>query len=141
LEAQKLGVDYHPSFDTSSFFSDLDVVILTVPLTALEDTVQSLPVHELKGKLIVEMGVLNQHPKQVLLQAYADYSDIDILAAHPMFRISRGSDDNDGSDSNSPFSATWDNRPVIYEKVRITNYARLESFLKIFDDARCRMVP
>lgn len=140
LEAQKLGVDYYPSFDTSSFFADLDVVILAVPLISLEETVQSIPVHELKGKLIVEMGVLNQHPKQVMLQAYAGYPDIDILAAHPMFRISRGSDNSDGSDSNSPFSATWDNRPVIYEKVRISNFERLQSFLKIFDDARCRMV-
>jgi arogenate dehydrogenase (NADP+), plant len=140
LEAQKLGVDYHPSFDTSSFFADLDVVILAVPLISLEDTIQSLPVHDLKGKLIVEMGVLNQHPKEIMLQAYGDYQDIDILAAHPMFRISRSSDDNDGSDTSSAFSATWDNRPVIYEKVRISNYARLESFLKIFDDARCRMV-
>jgi prephenate dehydratase/prephenate dehydrogenase len=140
LEAQKLGVEYHPTFDTSRFFADLDVIILAVPLISLEETIQSLPVHELKGKLIVEMGVLNQLPKQVMLQAFAEYPDIDILATHAMFRMSGVNDDNDGGDSNSQLSATWDNRPVIYEKVRISNYARLESFLKIFEDARCRMV-
>ena len=141
IEAQKLGVEYHPSFDTSRFFTDLDVVILAVPLISLEETINSLPIHELKGKLIVEMGVLNQHPKQLMLQAYGDYHDIDILTAHPMFRVGGMNDDSsDSSESSSPFAASWDNRPVIYDKVRISNFSRLDSFLKIFQDARCRLV-
>lgn len=137
-----MGVEYHPSFDTSRFFADLDVVILAVPLISLQETINSLPIHELKGKLIVEMGVLNQHPKELMLQAYGDYHDIDILTTHPMFRVG-GIDDDDNSDSSkmtSPFAASWDNRPVIYDKVRISNFGRLESFLKIFEDARCRLV-
>ena len=141
LEAQKLGVEYHASFDTSRFFSDLDVVILAVPLISLEETINSLPIHELKGKLVVEMGVLNQHPKQLMLQAYGDYTDIDLLTTHPMFRVGGIDDDNSGdSKATSQFAASWDNRPVIYDKVRISNFGRLESFLKIFEDARCRLV-
>jgi arogenate dehydrogenase (NADP+), plant len=136
-----MGIEYHPSFDTSRFFADLDVVILAVPLISLEETVNSLPVQALKGKLVVEMGVLNQHPKQLMIQAYGDHQDIDILTTHPMFRIGDMNDDNDGSvNSIIPFAASWDNRPVIYDKVRISNFGRLESFLKIFEDARCRLV-
>ena len=141
LEAQKLGVEYHPSFDTSRFFTDLDVVILAVPLISLQETIHSLPIHELKGKLIVEMGVLNQHPKQLMLQAYGDYHDIDLLTTHPMFRVGGLDDDNrDNGETSSPFAASWDNRPGIYAKVRISNLGRLESFLKIFEEARCRLV-
>jgi prephenate dehydrogenase len=133
-EAKKLGVEYYPSFDTSRFFADLDVVILAVPLIALEDTIQALPVNKLKGKLIVEMGVLNAHPKAVMLRAFEDIPDIDILASHPMFGTGGHTDDN-------PYtSSTWDGQPMIYEKVRVSNIPRCESFLKIFEDARCQMV-
>jgi prephenate dehydrogenase len=141
LEAQKLGVEFYPSFDTSRFFDDVDVIVLAVPLIALEDTIQSLPVHHLKGKLIVEMGVLNAHPKAVMLRAFGDLPDIDILAAHPMFGSCSGGGANTNMDDD-PYTAstTWDGRPLIYEKVRVSNAARCEGFLKIFEDARCRMI-
>jgi arogenate dehydrogenase (NADP+), plant len=147
VEAQKFGAEYYPSFETSRFLTHLDVVILAVPLISLEETIHSLPIHELKGKLIVEMGVLNEHPKQLLLEAYGDYHDIDIVTTHPMFRISSIDDDDDNNNHNHrndsidrQFTSSMDNRPVIYDKVRISNHVRFESFLKIFEDARCRLV-
>lgn len=118
----------------SRFFSDLDVVILATPLIALEDTIQSLPVSQLKGKLIVEMGVLNAHPKELMLRAFGDIPGIDIMAMHPMF----GSGGN--THDNLYTSSTWDGRPVIYEKIRVSNFFRCASFLKIFEDARCQLV-
>jgi prephenate dehydrogenase len=133
-DAQKLGVEYYPSFDTSGFFADLDVVIFAVPLIALEDTVSSLPVNKLKGKLLVEMGVLNAHPKAVMLRAFGDIPEIDILTSHPMFGSSITTEEN-------PYTlSSWDGRPMVYEKVRVSNVPRCESFLKIFEDSRCQMV-
>lgn len=128
-----MGVDYFPSYETSRFFSDLDVVIFCMPLISLEDTIQTLPINKLKGKLVVEMGVLNAYPKAVMLKAFGDYPDIDILTTHPMF----GADAIEGS----PYtSSSWDGRPMIYEKVRITDISRCEQFLRIFEEARCQMV-
>ena len=76
-----------------------------------------------------------------MLQAYGDYPDIDLLTTHPMFRVGGLDDDNrDNGETSSPFAASWDNRPGIYAKVRISNLGRLESFLKIFEEARCRLV-
>jgi len=128
-----LGVEYFPSYETSRFLSDLDVIIFAVPLTALEDTIQSLPVNKLKGKLVVEMGALNAHPKAVMLRAFGDTPDIDILASHPMLSAS-------GTEGNPYTDSSWDGRPMIYEKVRVADVPRCESFLRIFQDARCQMV-
>jgi hypothetical protein len=41
---------------------------------------------------------------------------------------------------DSPSPTAWDGRPMIYEKVRISNVPRCDRYLKIFEEARCRMV-
>jgi len=147
--AKKLGIEYFPSYETSKFLSDLDVVIVAVGLVDFEDVVQSLSVSSLKGKLIVEMCVLNTHPKSVMLRAFGNTPEIDIVSSHPMFgpvRFGSGRSDNgsdaDPSDEN-PYaveSASWDGRPFVYEKVRVSNLPRWEKFLKVFEEARCRLV-
>lgn len=119
----------------SKFLRDLDVVVLTVPLIHFEDVVNSLPAEGLKGKLIVEMNVLNSHPKSVLMRAFGNYPEIDILSSHAMF----GHNFNGQSD-NSFASTPWDGRPVVYEKVRVSDIPRCEQFLKIFEEARCQLV-
>lgn len=109
-------------------------MILAVPLVNLEDTIQSLPVNKLKGKLLVEMGVVNSHPKSVLLKLFGDCPEIDLLTSHPMFGFSGATDDD-------PYtSSAWDGRPIIYEKVRVSDIRRCDAFLKIFQDARCQVV-
>ena len=132
--AQKLGVDYFSNFEMGRFLSDLDVVVLAVPLVQFEDTVTSLPVADLKGKLVVETCVLNNHPKAVLLKHLGSYPEIDILSSHPMVSTSsRGTDD--------PYSgSSWDGRPMVYEKVRIADVSRCECFLQTFEEARCQLV-
>jgi len=82
-EAEKLGVDFH--YHAKEFFQkDLDVVVLSVPLIALEETVQSLPVEELSGKLVVDIGPLNDHPKSILFDAFANDPTIDVLITNPL---------------------------------------------------------
>jgi prephenate dehydrogenase len=103
-------------------------------LIVLDETISSVPVNYLKGKLVVEMGELNAYPKGLMLHAYGEIPEIDILTAHPMF----------GSVSvaeNNPYAASsWDGRPLIYEKIRVVNGPRCENFLKIFEEARCQMI-
>lgn len=82
----------------------------------------------------MEMGSLNAHPKAVMLRAFGDIPEIDILTSHPMFGMS-------GTSEQNPYAlSSWDGRPMVYEKVRVSNVPRCEAFLKIFEDARCQMV-
>ncbi|KAL7567777.1 hypothetical protein ACA910_000531 [Epithemia clementina (nom. ined.)] len=134
-DAEKMGIDYYSNFEMRRFLSDLDVVVIAVPLVQFEDAVSSLPVADLRGKLVVETGVLNSHPKAVLLKAFGNHPDIDIISSHPMVSASsRGTED--------PYSAasSWDGRPFVYEKVRIADVPRCERFLQIFEDARCQLI-
>ena len=59
------------------------MVVLTVPLVDLESTILSLPENQLHGKLIVEVGPLNAPPKAMLLNAFGNSPDIDLLTCHP----------------------------------------------------------
>jgi prephenate dehydratase/prephenate dehydrogenase len=132
--AKKLGVEYFSSFETSKFLSNVDVVVICVPLVDFEDTVAALPVTGLKGKLVVETCVLNSHPKSVLLRAFGKHADIDIISSHIMVGPHGGDETSIVADSS------WDGCPMVYEKVRIANFARCEKYLKIFEEARCQIV-
>jgi arogenate dehydrogenase (NADP+) len=135
-EAQKLGVEYYQGYETYKFLKDVDIVVLAVGLVDIEETVQSLPIEALRGKLVVEMCVLNTHPKNMMLRAWGDTADIDILSSHPMFGpVRTGSADNPYASSS-----TLDGRPMVYEKVRVSNVPRCDKFLKVFEQARCQMV-
>ena len=129
-EARKLGVEYYQSFDMAHFLEDLDVVVLSVPLVDFEDVVLSLPADRLRGKLVVEVCPLSAYPKSVLLKHLGP--EVDIVSSHPMFGSSAHDDPYSG--------ATWDGRPMVYEKVRISDIRRCEAFLNIFGEARCQMV-
>lgn len=129
-DAQKLGVDYFASFDMANFLKDKDVIVLAVPMMDFEDVVLSLPTDRLRGKLVVEVCPLSAHPKAVLLKNLGP--EIDILSSHPMLGASA---------QDELYSApTWENRPMVYEKVRVSDIRRCESFLNIFSEARCEMV-
>jgi prephenate dehydrogenase len=162
VEARNLGVDFYPSFEMSNFLRDLDVVILSVPMIDLEETIESLPADKLAGKLVVDVSPLNHHPKTVLLQAFGNNPDIDILVTNPMFGptarglqasaiISSGMNGSSGgsdvilSPSNAEAIAAatnslWDGRPIVYERARVANIGRCDRYLKIFEKARCQVV-
>jgi arogenate dehydrogenase (NADP+) len=130
-EARRLGVEYHPHFDSENFLKGLDVVILSVPLIDLEDTVSSLPAAQLAGKLVVDVCPLNLHPRTVMLKAFADNPDIDILCTNPMF----------GPVANNDVASNmWEGHPMVYERVRVSNMQRCDRYLKIFEEARCQIV-
>jgi prephenate dehydrogenase len=129
-EAQELGVEYHPQFDMGGFLTNLDVVIFAVPLIDFEDVVLSFPSERLRNKLVVEVCPLSSHPKAVLLRQFGP--DVDILSTHPMFGPSPQED---------PYAPpSWDGRPLVYEKARISNAKRCDAFLSIFEEARCQLV-
>lgn len=129
-EAQRLSVNYYPHFRMSAFLKEVDVVILSVPMIAFEDVVASLPSDLFRGKLVVEVCPLNAHPKAVLLRHFGPATDI--ISSNPMFGPTVQDD---------PYTAVaWDGRPMVYEKVRISDVQRCDKFLHIFEEARCQMV-
>ena len=113
-----------------SFLSNVDVVVLAVPLIDFEDVVLSLPQDRLRGKLVVEVCPLSAYPKAILLRHFGP--EVDILSTHPMFGPSSGED---------PYAEpSWDGRPLVYEKARIIDGRRCDAFLSIFEEARCQLV-
>jgi prephenate dehydrogenase len=128
----------------SKFLTGLDIIILAVPLIKFEDVVCGLPADLFRGKLVVDVCPLNAHPKEVMLRVFGNRPDIDILCSHPMFgpveRLT-GKVPISGNDVGDPYASSyWDGRPMVYEKVRISDVQRCEKYLKIFEEARCRMV-
>lgn len=151
-EAKDLGVDYYQPYETFKFLSHLDVVVLAVPLVNFEEMVNSLPIEGLRGKLVVSVSPLIVHPKSVMLNALGSVSGLDILCGHPMFTPIYTKDFQNPYNAASASSMiaktsigategnTWDGRPMVYEKVRISNVKRCDKFLSIFKQARCQMV-
>lgn len=129
-EAEENGVDYFPMFEMSNFLKGLDVVIITVPMIELEETVESLPSEKLRKKLIVEACPLNVYPRTVLSRILPP--DADILCTNPMF--------GPAIMNNVKTDLSLDGLPFVYEKVRITDTRRADCFLSIFERARCQMV-
>lgn len=126
----------------SKFLKGLDVILLTVPLIKFEDVVYRLPADLFRGKLVVNLSPLNSHPKAVMLQAFENHQDVDLLCSHLMFGSAYTSGDSRGANSNcnSYPSSMLDGRHMVYEKVRISDVGRCERYLKIFEDARCHLV-
>jgi prephenate dehydrogenase len=115
------------------------VVVVAVPLTAVKDTMQSLPADLLRGKLLVEAGPLNAHPKKVMVETFGDYPDIDLITANPMFG-SHGRGSGGVEEKDAYTAVTLEGRPMIYEKIRIANVQRCEAFLDLFKNLRCQLI-
>lgn len=73
----------------------------------LESTLMSLPLEQLRGKLIVEMGALNTPPKSILLRTFGNEPTIDLMTCHP------------GEDQ------------CVYESIRVANQRRSTQLLDI----------
>lgn len=132
-------MDYYSHFESTAFLRHLDVVILSVPLIDLEDVINSLPPDKVAGKLIVDVSPLNGHPKNVLLKAFSNQADVDILVTNPMLGPS-SRELNGESTSAAAMANLWAGRPMAYERVRISNMMRCEKYLSIFEEARCQVL-
>jgi arogenate dehydrogenase (NADP+) len=134
-EARNLGVEYYPHFDSTNFLSGLDVLVLSVPMVDFQEVVRTLPPELLAGKLIVDVCPLKEHPKTVMLKAFANYPDIDILCTNPMFGPISNSEE-----SASKMNDSFDGRPLVYERVRVSDMQRCDRYLKFFEESRCQVV-
>ena len=134
-EADRTDVEYYPMFDMHNFLEDLDVVVFAVPLIEFEDVIKNIAANQLSGKLVVEVCPLSAHPKKVLLNHLG--GDVDILSTHPMF----GPSDRSGTiEDDAHLKYSWDGQPMVYDMVRVSDVRRADSFLSIFERARCQMV-
>ena len=134
-EARSLGVEFYPHFDSTNFLNGLDVLVLAVPIIDFEDVVKTLPPELLAGKLIVDVCPLKVHPKNVMLSTFVNYPDIDILCTNPMF----GPIPNSDLGSNT-LNDSFDGRPLVYERVRVSDMQRCDRYLKFFEESRCQVV-
>ena len=139
-----MGVEFYPHYEMSKFLTGLDIVILAIPLIKFEDIVCGLPADLFRGKLVVDVCPLNVHPREVLLRVFGSRPDIDILCSHPMFgpvETFAGKVTSSATELDDPYASSyWDGRPMVYERVRISDVPRFEKYLKIFEEARCRLV-
>ena len=114
----------------TNFLQGLDVVIITVPMIELEETLESLPIDKLRNKLVVEVCPLSVYPKTVMTRLLP--SEADILCTNPMF--------SPGMNAEGQSGAVLDGLPFVYEKVRIRDTSRADAFLSTFERARAQMV-
>jgi prephenate dehydrogenase len=121
-EAEKNNVEYFSAFDMIDFLQGLDVVVISVPMVELEETIESLPLDKLRNKLIVDICPLNAYPRTLLTRMLPQ--ETDILCTNPMF---------------GP-GLPLDGVPFVYEKVRISDSRRANCFLSTFERARCQMI-
>lgn len=143
-------MDFH--FDSTAFFKDLDIVVLAVPIIRMQEVVDSLPINELRGKLVVDVSPLNDHPKSILLEAFANYPDIDVLVTNPLVGMLPREEDqpksnvpvNNGATVMTPKSLgsteIWEGRQMVFERARVANVPRCDRYLEIFENARCEVV-
>jgi len=123
--ADELGVRYFMDGDD---FCEMhpDIVVLCTSILSTEQVIAKLPVQRLKREtLIIDVLSVKEFPKQLLLNKVP--AEFDILCTHPMFGPESG-------------KTSWSNLAFVYEKVRIKDFLRCESFLSIFADEGCRMV-
>ena len=135
-----MGVDFFSELEMSKFLNDLDVVVLTIPLAKFEDVVYHLPAEMFQGKLLVDMSPLNTHPKEVMLRAFENYANVDLLCSHLILGPAYAAGDTNDDDSANSLPSVWDGRPMVYEKVRVSDIGRCEKYLRIFEDAQCQLV-
>ncbi|XP_024376594.1 uncharacterized protein [Physcomitrium patens] len=126
--ARRLGVSFHR--DVNAFCDEHpDIVIMSASIISTETVLRSLPVERLKpDTLFVDVLSVKGFPKQLFLTILPP--QFDVLCTHPMFGPNSG-------------RASWAGLPVVYERVRIGEGARMDRcnrFLDIFSSQGCKMV-
>lgn len=94
------------SQEPSSILHDDDpqVVVFAVAIVALAAVLASFPVEKLAGRLVVDVLSVKVYPKQQLLAALPEQSDL--LCTHPMFGPESG-------------AGSWVGLPLVYERARV----------------------
>ncbi len=125
--AQAIGCEYVRA-DADAFMDvDPDVVILCTSIMSLETVLSKFPVPRLAGRLVVDVLSVKKYPRDLLLDALPQSSDI--LCTHPMFGPESG-------------RVSWEGLPFVYDIVRVTPERRmvLNTFLNIWKKAQCKMI-
>jgi len=125
--AKTMKIDFYQSLP-DFLHQKLDIIILSVSIISFEKVISSLQpyLQLLQDVLLVDVLSVKNYPKKIILNHLdLDKYNIDYLATHPMF----------GPDSG------WIDRPMVYNRVRISNSNRVVNFLDIFKEQQCIMTP
>eukprot|EP01035_Chromulina_nebulosa_P020621 gene20621-26738_t len=126
LQAKEIGCQYFPLYDIVSFAKyNVDVILFSVSIISFSDVLKSLPKELFKNKLVVDVLSVKVHAKETMLNELPE--ETDILCTHPMFGPESG-------------KYGWNGLPFLYDKIRISDSDRLERFLSIWENERCKMI-
>ena len=110
------------TFLKDSFYKkNYDIVILSVSINSLEETVKKIDKTFWRNKLVVDVLSVKEYPSKILKKYIPN--DADLLLTHPMF----------GPDSAKH---SWENKTFVYYPVRIKNQERFNKFF-IFWFKKC----
>ena len=130
LEMVHAAQDDDRSKDSQQNGLGLDCLILAPSILSFELVLKDISQHreQLSTLLVVDVLSVKVHAKRTMLQYLPPSADI--LCTHPMFGPESG-------------KTGWQNLPFVYDIVRVSPLTRnrLHSFLSLFEEEGCRMVP
>lgn len=105
-----------------------DVVVLCTSIMSLHSVMSKFPTERLAGVLVVDVLSVKMFARGLMREMLP--ADASILCTHPMFGPESGKDG-------------WDGLPFVYDVVRVSEGLKpvCNAFLRIWEDAKCRMVP
>ena len=104
---------------------DCDVILLAVSIISFEEVLSKIPKDMLRGKLVLDVLSVKVHARDTMLSLLP--TDCDVLCTHPMFGPESG-------------KYSWDGLNFMFEKVRVSDELRCETFLSIFRNKGCKMI-
>jgi arogenate dehydrogenase (NADP+) len=92
--AARLGFQFRKS--VSEICTEAEVIFLCVPISQLEETVQSLKEHLKPGTVIFDTCSVKLYPAEVLQTHLGSLDQIELIATHPMFGPDSGANGLEG---------------------------------------------
>jgi arogenate dehydrogenase (NADP+) len=125
-EAALLGCEYTTLDDLYKMSSiNCDVILVSVSIISFEEVLSKIPKEMLKGKLVVDVLSVKMHARDTMLALLPP--ECDILCTHPMFGPESG-------------KFGWQGLRFMFDKVRISDEDRCESFLSVFYQEGCEVI-
>lgn len=127
--ANKYNIDFYTQLE-DFLAQDIDIIVISVSIISFEKVLQQLSHYSnlLENKLVVDVLSVKEYPSNLVQQILPlEKYNIDYLATHPMF----------GPDSGKN---GWDDLPLVYDIIRDHNSNRIQDFLSIFKNEKCKLV-
>ncbi len=78
--AAKLGIGYEPSLEKAA---SRDIVVLSMPISALEDILRRIAPHLKPGALVLDVCSVKREPVELMSRLLPEH--VDVIGTHPLF--------------------------------------------------------